>query len=195
MTESTKSSFSSHRGETLMKALRRAPRSRSTVKNRPPRRALPLFLVLASILGLVAMTAGAPESQNYRIDRMSVVSGGTTSMSQNYTTLAVIGQLSPSGAASACDAGTVSGFGFWSVLGPRPAPIFLTVDLSETDPQSVRLSWSGVEPLFQVYRNDLPDELLNPLNVHAETAACGISVDETAAGNIVYYRVVEASAD
>ena len=174
-----------------MRALRRTHRISSRRNVGASRRAIPI-LALASILYLAATAAGAQESQNYRMDRLTIVAGGTTAASQSYTLRAVFGQETPDGAASACGVGTVSGFGFWSVLGARTAPIVLMVSPGASDPQDVQLSWSGVEALFQVYRDSAPDGLLDPQNLHGETAACGLAVDEMASGDIVYYRVVAA---
>lgn len=157
---------------------------------RPLNPAVPLVIGAGALLWLAAMAAGAQESPNYRMERISVIAGGSAAASPNYTMRAVIGQESPDGSASTCSSGRVGGFGFWSVLGPGPAPIILTVTANPTDPQNVQLSWSGVEPLFHVHRDSLPDDLLDPRNLHGETAACGMAIDESASGDIVYYRVV-----
>ena len=59
-------------------------------------RILPVLAALAPILWLAAaIAAGAQESQSYRMDRLTVVSGGTMAASPNYTMRVTFGQESP----------------------------------------------------------------------------------------------------
>ena len=148
---------------------------------------------LLTVLCCAAIGALAQESQDYRIDRVTATLGATVSESADYETRIVVAQESPDGIGSSCTSGTVNGLGFFSVLGARPAPIILTLKMSEVIPGAAHLSWSGVEERFEVFRGSSAEGLVDPANLYQQTASCGTIDGEPAVGGIVFYRVMAAS--
>ncbi len=98
----------------------------------------------------------AAQSVTYVSDRTTAVAGAATMTSSGYESTVLVAQQSPTGAASACNAGNISSFGFWSTLGDLPLPIVLRVQRNPTDPGAIDLTWTGADSEFQVCRDISP---------------------------------------
>jgi hypothetical protein len=154
-----------------------------------------LPFVTAFLAGNLAFTILAQESPSYSMDRVTAISMGTTVSSSNYETTVVMGQDSPAGAASYCNSGFIGSFGFWSVLGDLPVPIRLEVEKDSGDPSVVQLSWSGADDLFQVFRSLTPDNVLDPINLDGETAACAAADSQAGTADLIFYKIIAGSTD
>lgn len=158
----------------------------STRKRLPGSIAASCLLLQATAIGFVA----AQESTTFSVDRTTVTSAGQSIASPSFATTVVTGQVSPSGAASFCNAGYTASFGFFSILGDLSVPIHLQVNKS-ANPSSIDLQWSGTNPVFQVYRSPSPHDVLDPTHLRQETSLCNGS-DAVGNENIFFYKVVAA---
>ena len=151
-------------------------------------------LLLPAIACVVALPISGQQSENYRMERVAVVRGAASATSMTYAMRNVVAQESPHGIGSSCGARLVNGLGFWSLLGVHPAPIILTVEHGPGGPGTVALSWSGVEDSFRVFRDVAPDQLLDPINLIQEIAACGVADADAPVAEITFYRVVAGAS-
>jgi hypothetical protein len=149
-----------------------------------------LFCSILALSSTVALLADTPESSSFIMERVSLSAAGQTVASTDYETTIVFGQNSPSGAASNCNSGYVSSFGFWSALGDLPVPIQLRVAKDSTDESTVDLSWTGSDDVFQVFRSFTPHDVLDPANLDLEISECSASDPQAGAGDLIFYRVV-----
>ena len=100
------------------------------------------------------------------------------------------GQTGPSGAASFCNGGFVSGLGFWSVLGESPVENVLALAADRTG--DVDLRWSGSASRFEVYRGTSASTILDPGNLFVTTTSCSAADSDPPAARIVFYNVIPA---
>lgn len=145
-----------------------------------------VFLVLLAS----PASADTPDSTTYRMDRVTVAAGATMTTSSTWDNSVVISQEGPNGVASFCGQGAVASFGFWSVLGDIPMPIRLDTRQNGLDPLDIDLLWSGNASSFQVYRTFTPDNVLDPVNLYAETANCDLIDLNAIDSDIIFYKVV-----
>jgi len=124
--------------------------------------------------------------------RVSVTAAGSSASSASYEGTATVGQASPAGAASFCNAGYVAGFGFWSVLGGPPVPIRLSV--AKTPGDSPYLFWTGIADSFDVHVSPAPDDVLDPSHLVAVTQGCTFT-DNVGGTADLYFYVVIATPD
>lgn len=144
--------------------------------------------------GLLSMvfqaTAFAQSSTHYSMKRVGTSAGAVAMTSTNYSNRASVGQESPVGSASFCNVGSRTSTGFWSVLGVGAVPIVLTGRRNASDPLDVDLSWSGADPIYQVYRAFTPADIFNPANLEGETSSCSTTDMLAFQSNLIYYSVI-----
>jgi len=143
---------------------------------------------------LLIVSAGtsvvAQQSAHYSMERVTVAAVADTASSTHFTTTVVIGQESPAGASSFCNAGFRSSMGFWSILGDLPVPIVLQLGKQAGDPSTIDLIWSGADSSFAVYRSADAATVLNPENLFLEVPVCQATDLVTGTPNLVFYNVV-----
>jgi hypothetical protein len=142
------------------------------------------ILLHAAATGLVV----AQESTTFSVDRTTVTSAGQSVASPSFATTVIAGQVSPSGAASFCNAGYTASFGFFSIFGDLSVPIVLQVNGNEVDPSNVELEWTGTASAFRVYRSLTPHDVLDPSHLSQQTSLCNGS-DSVGSDPIVFYMV------
>jgi hypothetical protein len=151
------------------------------------RRALvPALILLAS---LPAAPAGAQESAHYAMERVTAAAVAGLAASPSFETIVAFGQDGPSGVASLCNDGFVSGFGFWSVL-DLPVPIDLRLRRGTTPPR-IELFWTGAAEAFEIYSSTAADDVLAPQNLADVVFDCE-TTDALGGppGQIIFYNVV-----
>ena len=96
------------------------------------------------------------------------------------------------GSVSTCNDGFFQSTGFWTVLGNRSVPIYLSVIQVAGSPEEVGLSWSGSADSFDVYRSENRDDVLDPIHLEQSLTACFTSDAPPVVPGVFYYLVVEA---
>jgi hypothetical protein len=134
--------------------------------------------------------ASPPEATTYVIDHLIFGSGAARVSSTRFEAAMTFGQSGPSGAASFCNAGFVSGLGFWSVLGESPVENVLTLAGDRTG--DVDLRWSGSAPRFEVYRGTAAATIFDPANLLVTTTSCSAADADPPNTRIVFYNVIPA---
>ncbi len=145
--------------------------------------------VAAVISTLIVGPGLAQESANYRMERVTIGAAAQRVSSSTFDMSATFAQQGPVGAASLCNQGFVQNTGFWSILGYSPAPVVLRAARSVVDPADVDLTWTGSASSFELYRSVFPNDVVDPPNLAAITAECGVT-DSPPTVTIVYYLVV-----
>lgn len=156
----------------------------------PPIRVCRYAVILPAIVCVAGLPICGQQSENYRMERVAAVRGAVSATSATYAMHNVVAQESVHGINSSCEARLINGLGFWSLLGTQPAPIILKLAHGPGGPGEVELSWSGVEDSFRIFRDTVPEQLLDPINLVQEVAACGAADADAPAAGITFYRVV-----
>jgi len=139
------------------------------------------------------MPAWGQESASYTLERLTIAGASQTIASARFETTITVGQESPVGAASICNVSWTDSLGFWSVEGELPVPIVLTVARNPVDPQMIDLAWSGNRPLFEVYRDYTPQNLVSLANLERVTALCSATDALAFQSNVIYYDIEAGS--
>jgi hypothetical protein len=152
---------------------------------------IPIVPIAATLVAAnLALAAFAQSSASFEMKRVSATAAGSTASSAGFESTVLIGQESPTGAASACNTGFLSSFGFWSVLGDLSVPIRLNVKRAAGDPQAVELTWTGADAEFNVFRSQTPNDVHDPTNLTLVTSECAAGDPRAGEADLVFYNVV-----
>ena len=99
-----------------------------------------------------------------------------------------------SGTSGVCPNGMTASLGFWSFKGPTTVEQLLMVDKTfnvGSGEYDVELMWTGHSALFEIYRNTVPNALVDPGNLYRTTSLCSDTDENAGPPNILFYRVIE----
>jgi len=133
--------------------------------------------------------ATAQQSARFVVERITLASATGAPASARFVSVAVVAQSEVSGAASRCNDGFASAFGFWSVAGRPRVPLRLRLVADAVDTSSVGLEWTGSNPDFGVFRSISPQDVTDPANLLLQTPACQHTDIEAAGPGILFYKV------
>ena len=148
------------------------------------------YLLIVVTLVLCLPLVAAQESASFRMDRLTVAGGAGSSSSTSFAMTVLAASEGPVGSSSFCNAGFVNTLGFWSVLGNAQVPVRLQVGLVPETPADVDLAWTGAADTFEVYRADLPEDVLNSNNLLEETAVCEAEDSLASSADLLFYKVI-----
>jgi hypothetical protein len=140
------------------------------------------------VAAFAASTLHGQESASFRHERLTLASSAGPVSSASYVTTITFAQEGPVGSVSRCNSGFLQSTGFWSVLGESPVPVWLIVDKNGMDPTNVDLAWVGSSSLFTVYRSDVAESLIDPMNVLLTTPDCAVT-DAPPESVVTFYLV------
>ncbi len=78
------------------------------------------------------------------------------------------------------------------MFGEIPAPLFLRLQPGATDPSVVELTWTGSDPVFEVYRAESPVGVAVPVHLLLTTSSCATADVPPAVAPIIYYLIESA---
>ena len=151
------------------------------------------FRVIPTVVvagGLLASTVIAQSSSNYMMEHVVVSAGAASAASQTWQMSVALTPDFRIGASSTCNRGFRTSLGLGTSADHIPVPIELSVRHSQADPQDVELTWTGADPLFQVYRSFSPSDVSGVLNLYQETDRCVFTDAFAHQESILFYLVL-----
>ena len=158
--------------KTLVSDLQGGAMIRSNFRDIRGQIASPVRILVSLLTILVAASASAQESTNFKLERLTLAATAGPATSANYATTITFAQEGPSGSLSRCNDGFLQSTGFWSVLGESAVPVRLMLGRNAADRTHPDLMWSGSSSEFTLYRATVPVSVIDPLNEFLVTSSC-----------------------